>query len=148
MTQEFDFDHPVKLLHTCFSDFPLVGWLVEQNISCEGFFFCTTFCTLAILSFASRCLTIDLINSDIARLTRKSPRHQCECFVRGVKACQMGRPYNNTIQYNTMSDGCLTITLQYTALTITLCCLHSTVSVNTFYDGAPYPSAGKRYFSC
>ena len=85
MTQEFDFDHPVKL-HTCFSDFP-VGWLAEQNISCEGFFSCTTFCTLVIHS----CINT-YIRSDELRSTRKSPRQKCECFVRGVKACQMEPP--------------------------------------------------------
>ena len=38
------------------------------------------------------------------------------------------RPYNNTL-----------LSAQYTAAA-------AKVSVNTFYDGAPYPSAGKRYF--
>ena len=63
----------------------------------------------------------------------------------------MGRPYNNTIPYNTIHYNTIQYNVRWAALTITLCCLAAQytaaaakASVNTFYDGAPYPSAGKK----
>ena len=160
MTQEFDFDHPVKL-HTCFSDFP-VGWLVEHQL--WSFFFGTTFCTLVIHS------CIDMFHnwSDKLRyckiVQKKSetavwvlcPR--CESLSDGAaltitqyntmqyKTIQFKTIQYKTIQYNTMSDGA--------ALTIILCCLHSTLLLllrwRLIHSMMEHPirRLGKMYFWC